>query len=108
LSGLGALGLFILLLARAFGQIGKAMAKLKTSVPRNSTTPFVVWGLGVTMLVHVVGWFGVSYFDQMYVIWFLELAAAVSVTEEILRRRKAARVPEKIAVPRSEFVLTRS
>ena len=38
-------------------------------------TEFLLWGLGVMLAVHIVNWFGIIYFDQMYVIWFMQLAA---------------------------------
>lgn len=84
-AGIGAIVLFILLISRAFGQIGSAMTKLDPTVPEERTTGFLLWGLGSLMAVHLVNWFGISYFDQVYVIWFLQLAAVTSITERILR-----------------------
>jgi hypothetical protein len=82
-AGLVAIVLFIRVLVKAFAAVGRALAKIRTNRV-GAPTAFMVWGLGVMLGVHVITWFGVSYFDQMYVIWFLELAAVVSVTQDIL------------------------
>jgi hypothetical protein len=85
-AGIGAIVLFITLLSRVFGRVGKAMVRLRAQ-RAPAATRYMVWGLGATLAVHVVGWFGVSYFDQIYVIWFLQLACIVSITDEILSGR---------------------
>ncbi len=89
-AGIGSIILFVFLISRAFGQIGRAMVKLKFEPLRSGNSVFLVWGLGVMTLVHVVSWFGVSYFDQIYVVWFLELAATASITQNVLQKSPSA------------------
>jgi len=89
-AGIGSIILFLLLIARAFGRVGKAVRLLDRGSNRSERV-YLIWGLGVMILVHVVSWLGVSYFDQMYVIWFLELAAVVSIAEGLIKSARLAR-----------------
>ena len=79
-AGLGAIALFILLLTRAFSNLGKALTAVRSSSHRPSEDEFLLWGLGVMLVVHIVDWFGITYFDQMYVIWFMQLATISSLS----------------------------
>jgi hypothetical protein len=79
-AGLGAIALFILLLTRAFSNLGKALAAVRSSSHRPSEDEFLLWGLGVMLVIHIVDWFGITYFDQMYVIWFMQLATISSLS----------------------------
>jgi hypothetical protein len=40
--------------------------------------------LGAVLTVHIINWFGIAYFDQMYVIWFMQLAAVSSLSNQIV------------------------
>jgi hypothetical protein len=79
-GGLGAIILFIILLSRAYSGLGKTMATVRLTSSKTSETEFILWGLGVMLLVHIVNWFDITYFDQMYVIWFMQLAAISSLS----------------------------
>lgn len=79
-AGLGAMFLFIFLLKRAYSQLGKALAVVRSNSPQASENEFLLWGLGVMLMVHIVNWFGITYFDQMYVVWFMQLAAISSLS----------------------------
>jgi hypothetical protein len=79
-AGLGAMALLILLLARAFSGLGKALAGIRLNSQRPAETEFLLWGLGVMLTVHIANWFGITYFDQFYVIWFMQLAAISSIS----------------------------
>jgi hypothetical protein len=48
-----------------------------------------IWALGCALLVHVISYVSVTYFDQNFVNWFLLLAmiAAVSAAYPLLRRQ---------------------
>jgi hypothetical protein len=81
-AGIGAVALFILLLIRSFRSIGKALAVLRSDSPESSEKEFLLWGLGVTLSVHVVNWLGVTYFDQSYAMWFLQLATIANCSQE--------------------------
>jgi hypothetical protein len=77
-AGLGAVALFILILVLSFKRIGKALEVVRS---RSSECEMILWGLGVMLSIHIVNWFGVSYFDQINVVWFLQLAAISSILE---------------------------
>jgi hypothetical protein len=74
-AGVGALALVIYLLTRAFSRLGVALARVRRGGDRYLPIEAMLWGLGVMLAVHAVNWLGISYFDQIYVIWLLQLAA---------------------------------
>ena len=84
-AGVGAIVLFILLLKRAYSLLGQAMVAVRASSPATSETELMLWGLGVMLAMHIANWFGITYFDQMYVVWFLQLAAISNLSEQCLR-----------------------
>jgi len=86
-AGLAAIALFILLLQRTFSNLGHALQVVRSSSAEPGETEFLLWGMGVMLCVHIFNWFGITYFDQTYVIWFLQLAAVAGLWE---------RVPEKV------------
>lgn len=81
-AGLAAIALLILLLTRAFSSLGKALAAVRSRSIKPSGIEFLLWGLGVMLVVHIVNWLGVTYFDQMYVVWFMQLATLSSLAEK--------------------------
>ena len=86
-AGVGAIALLIMVLVRAFRAIGLARAKIESPETSVRSSALLLWGLGSLLTVHVVNWFGVSYFDQIYVIWFLQLAAVASISNAFLNDR---------------------
>jgi hypothetical protein len=74
-AGVGAIVLLIFLLKRAFGNLGQAMALVRSLSSETDEAEFLLWGFGVVLAVHIANWFGITYFDQMYVVWFMQLAA---------------------------------
>ena len=104
-AGLGAVVLFIVLLTRGFSGVGKALASLRSHDGESDGTEFLVWGLGVMLAVHIINWFGIAYFDQFYVIWFMQLAAVSSVTESCLQASPAVEMDEAGAWPEHEEAL---
>ena len=82
-GGLVAIGLLIFLLYRAYAGIGMALAGARAA--RDSRlVEFMLWSLGVALTVHVVNWFGITYFDQTYVLWTAQLAMASTLTQAVL------------------------
>jgi hypothetical protein len=79
-AGLVAIVLFILLLTRAFSFLGRALASVRSNLQSPSENEFMLWGLGVMLTVHIVNWMDISYFDQMYVVWFMQLAAISTIS----------------------------
>jgi len=70
-GGIFKLALFILIIVLCFRSIGLAIKSLDDD---KLTIKILMWALGVSLLVHVVSFFSVSYFDQIVVIWYLVLA----------------------------------
>ncbi len=104
-AGLGAIALLILLLVRAFSAVGQALGSVRSNFQESSETEFLLWGLGVMLAVHIINWFGITYFDQSYVIWFMQLAAVSSITEGCLQASPAVEMDEAGAWPEHEEVL---
>lgn len=94
-AGLGAIALFVLLLTRAFSHLGRALAAVRGRFDQAKDDELLLWGLGVMLVIHIVDWFGITYFDQMYVIWFMQLAAVSSLSASCTEGALAAE--EKIA-----------
>lgn len=93
-AGVGAIALFILLLTRAFSNLGKALALVRSSGQQPGEDEFLLFGMGVMLVIHIIDWFGICYFDQMYMIWFMELAAISSVAEAYLAAPVAIAIEE--------------
>ncbi len=74
-GGLLALVLFIGFLAAGFREVGIARKKAGTDGP----TEILVWAFGAVLFGHLVTFFGTSYFDQTFVLWYLTLAMVGSL-----------------------------
>ena len=88
-AGLGSMVLFIALLVVAFKNLGKALATVRSDGGRPNETEFLLWGLGVMLFVHSVNFLGITYFDQTYAIWYLQLAAVAGLSEYCTRSAAA-------------------
>jgi hypothetical protein len=82
MSGLSAVVLLIVLLTRSFSRLGHALSHVRSGITANRETEYLLWGLGVTLAVHISNWFAITYFDQMYVVWFMQLAAISGLSEK--------------------------
>jgi hypothetical protein len=85
-AGLGAMALFILVLKRAFSNLGKALAILRSKDQSARDEEYLFWGLGVMLAVHVVNWFSIPYFDQSAFLWLMELAIIANLTTTIMHQ----------------------
>jgi hypothetical protein len=90
-GGLATLICFIAMISVSFGMIGKA----RKAVDGDNEKEWILWILGAALFAHVVGYFGISYFDQTRVAWFALLAMISAATAPILASQTA-----KEAVPR--------
>jgi hypothetical protein len=88
-AGVVAIALFVLLIARTFAAIGRAIAR-SNARPAGRADSHLLWALGCTLLVHVVTWMGITYFDQTYVLWLMELAATATIAGAQVSRQGAA------------------
>jgi hypothetical protein len=75
-GGLLAFGLFIAVISRCCSRIGNAR---KAASGKNRAEWFV-WLVGAALFVHLVSFFGVNYFDQSKVNWFVLLAMISAIT----------------------------
>jgi O-antigen ligase len=73
-GGLVALVWFIAMISRCFGRLGDA----RKAIAGDRRQEAYAWLLGAALFAHVVGFFGVNYFDQTRVAW-LFLLAVISV-----------------------------
>jgi len=91
-GGLLALILFIAMITRCFSRLGKAR---KRAAGRGIDGWFA-WLLGAALFAHIVGFFGVNYFDQSKIGWFALLAmiAVTPITNPALSK-KTVRVTER-------------
>ena len=79
-GGLLTLTIFVLVLVLAFGNIGRRLAAIENqSSGGDATLEWRLWLVGVMVFVHVVTFTGLSYFGQMNILWYLQLAMAGAV-----------------------------
>jgi hypothetical protein len=62
------------MLAVAFRLLSKALAVIRASSETVMPIEYALWGLGTMLVAHIFNWLGITYFDQIYAIWFLQLA----------------------------------
>ena len=87
-GGIWALTLFVLLIAAAFGSVGRRW-RLEEGKRANL---IMSWALGVSLFVHCVIFIGVSYFGQITMLWYLTLAMIGSLAPSARRSQ-----PRKIS-----------
>ncbi|GMU81569.1 MAG: hypothetical protein AMXMBFR47_14400 [Planctomycetota bacterium] len=74
-GGFATLVFFIAIISVAFGGLGRAW---REQLDRPSQ--IFAWALGVSLLVHVFNFFGVSYFGTITALWYLTLGVIGSLT----------------------------
>lgn len=85
-GGILSIILFIYLLTKTYQNLGKALAAVRFEHSPLIRDEYLLWGLGVMLFVHIVTWLGITYFDQFYVIWFMQLAAISSISEDYCKQ----------------------
>lgn len=99
-GGLVSLVLFIVVLTYGFSYVGRTWRR----VAKDQSRLVLAWSLGAVLYVHIVNFFGISYFGQINVVWYMSLAAIASlgpltaknrqlVAQHAGRARRAARPP---------------
>lgn len=86
-GGLAGLTLFILVLSRSFGRLGKARIRSKTKRQQ-----WTVWLLGCAVFANLVAYFGVNYFDQVYLAWYAVLSMIPAITVPIIENSLLTRI----------------
>jgi len=103
-GGLLTLTAFLLVVAFAFGNVGRAVTLLSRSI----ALQWISWCIGVAIFVHSVTFLGVSYFGQMIVMLYLEFsfASCVYVFARRNARRHGSRGQSIAATPKTEVART--
>jgi hypothetical protein len=82
---------FVLIISRSFSRIGIA----RKLVEKQSKQEWFMWFLGMSLFVHIVCYFGISYFDNVKIYWCVFLAIISAATAPILATAKVTeQVPE--------------
>jgi hypothetical protein len=84
-AGIGAMAMLIFLLVCAYKTLSRALEVVRLGSPEPGSTELLLWGMGAMLATHIVNWFGITYFDQSYVMWFMQLAAISSVATSCIQ-----------------------
>jgi hypothetical protein len=85
-GGIPLLMIFIGVLVIAFRCVGRVWR----AIP-NSANIYLAWALGVSLFVHVMNFLVISYFGQIWTIWYLVMAAIGSVDSKTMAVKRRAR-----------------
>ncbi len=83
-GGVGMIFLLLVLLTRSFRAVGRAMNVIRERHTWITSEEGLLWGMGVMLAGHVVNWFGITYFDQTYLLFCLQLAALASISDHVI------------------------
>jgi hypothetical protein len=84
-GGLATFICFVMVISRSFRRVGMA----RKVVEGNKQQEWFMWFLGVALFTHIVGYFGISYFDQTKISWCALLAMICAATTPMLAVPKA-------------------
>jgi hypothetical protein len=79
-GGLISFVLFIFLLTKCYQALGYGMRKYRSEVENSNIEEPLLWSLGCALFSHILNITSVTYWDQIYVIWYMTLAAVSSMT----------------------------
>jgi len=79
-AGLISIVMFVWLLTRAFQNLGRKLAEMRLATVWSFESECLLWGLGVMLVGHITNFLAITYFDQFYVIWFMQLAFISNLT----------------------------
>jgi hypothetical protein len=85
-GGLGAFAFFIAVISRSWARIGASRKRLE-----GARREWLCWFLGAALFANVVGFFGVNYYDQSKIGWFVLLAMISAATNPELHAATPAR-----------------
>jgi hypothetical protein len=95
LGGLLTVTLFAMMIARCFSRIGIARKMLEGDRQKE----WSMWLLGAALFSHMMAFFGVSYWDQMWVAWATLLVIILTATRKEVEAYEIAAAKEKEHVP---------
>jgi hypothetical protein len=84
-GGLIVLVCFFAMISICFSRLGKA----RKAVEGDRAKEWYFWILGAALFAHIVGFFGISYFEQSRMSWFALLVMIVVATAPVLAKSKA-------------------
>jgi hypothetical protein len=85
-GGFLSLILFIMVIAKAFGSIGRAWRLAEWHKP----SFVLMWAIGVSMFVHCTSFLALTYFGQANTVWYITLALAAAAPKLVAPRPSAA------------------
>jgi hypothetical protein len=100
-GGLATFICFVMVISRTFGRIGRA----RKLVEGDKQQEWFMWFLGVTLFTHIVGYFGISYFDQTKISWCAFLAIAIAATNPILAQENLPTVQQAKSLSKNPKVV---
>jgi hypothetical protein len=92
-GGLVALVFFIVMIKRMYASLGNARKLVQDSKRQQ----WALWLLGSALFAHLTSFFGINYFDQARVNWFMLIAAICAFTAPILQSATREEQPLKAA-----------
>jgi len=101
-GGIFTLLAFFLLLRRGFTSIGAAMRASKSFEEQT-----LLWGLGGALMAHVVGAFGLSYWDQTTVLFALLLGLISAASSAVVSGRSQAPTSKVVETPENGLAASR-
>jgi hypothetical protein len=107
-GGIVTLLLFVALIVLCFRKLGNTVYGME----EQRGTQICLWALGASLFAHVVSFFGVSYFDQIIVIWYMLLAliSTASVLASPVEQQDAEPGPNAVlsGISSGQYALNRS
>lgn len=91
-GGLATVGCFIAIICKHFANIGRTRKR----VDGNRSQEWSLFCMGACLFAHVVGYFGIGYWDQMQFAWFIHLAVMIAITSEINQEDVTAKTRQQI------------
>ncbi len=76
-AGIAAIVIFVVYLVRGYKILGDAL--MSSRVSKDIINERFLWGLGVMLTVHLSNWLGITYWDQFYAVWLLQMSMVASV-----------------------------
>jgi hypothetical protein len=83
-GGLIRIILFVAIIVLSFREVGIALQENENDFWEGNA---IIWSMGATLYAHTISYWGVSYFDQSRVVWFLFLAMISCIASANKRRR---------------------
>jgi hypothetical protein len=99
-AGIVGLTLSVALVVRCFQRLGTGLRIVRGKSLRDEK---VLWGLGATLIANVAILFSVTYFDQMFVVWYFLLACIARVETVPEREQPTVTMPSPRVSSRVQF-----